>query len=51
MVKASDRKLGLKPPAYHPRHTNHKTGKRKMKIKAVIFDLDHTLFDRHGTLR
>ena len=20
-------------------------------IKAVIFDLDHTLFDRHGTLR
>ena len=22
-----------------------------MRIKAVIFDLDHTLFDRHGTLR
>ena len=22
-----------------------------MKLKAVIFDLDHTLFDRHGTLR
>ena len=22
-----------------------------MKIKAVVFDLDHTLFDRHGTLR